>query len=359
MSADYRVLIVDTRSGAVLDDLPFSGFTLNATVDWSRHDTMTVDVPLTGTDERRVRFTGIAFEPWKRSLCLVRNGAPVWAGPLITTSWGHTSVTFGCGGLSRLLDARMIFMNLVGSLTLVSSARDAIVRLFVTATDDGGAYVLPLDPQAEDGLGSLEQRSWMARDLPTIYESIKKIVEEDGAPDVRLEASLNANLSQLTWRARYGTPHLGRVDPYVAWDFPANIMSLTGDLDGSSLLTRGFMLGDGQEDDRVIVDATNSLTSQGYPVLERADRTAVSTRDVNVVKALADSYVAVNTNQASSWNVAVDQEYPGLDGWSLGDNAKFRVSGHWFLSDGEHIRRITGYTLTADSLALETTAPLI
>jgi hypothetical protein len=355
---EYQVKVVDTLTGTVLDDLPFSGFSLTSTVDWSRHDTFSATTPLLGTDARREQVTGLAYEPWKRSLCLVRDGLAVWAGPLMTASFDHSAVTFACGGLTQLLAARFIFAETTHAFTLTSSARDAVITLMQTAIDWGGYYSLPLEPGTVDGLGEQTVRSWEGRDIPTVYDSIKKLVEEDGAADVRLDATLDANQQQLTWIARYGTPYLGRVDPLVAWDFPATIKTWTGDLDGTSMVTRGYVLGDGQAEDRLIVSARNGLTEQGYPELERSDRTTVSTRDGGVLRALADAYARTNAQPAVSHTIEVDPTYPGLDGWQTGDNAVFRSAGHWFLPDGERVRRITGYSLTESSLKLETMAPL-
>lgn len=356
--AQHEILVADTRTGAILDTVPFADFSLTATVDWGRHDTMTVRVPLTGADARRQQVTGIANEPWKRTFVLLADGVAVWAGPLMSTTFDHTSVSFACGGLTQIFAARMIFQKVTDSRSITTGPSDAIVYLLYFATDDGGAYSLPFDYVGTTGDTPLTTRTWEGRDLPTIYESVKKVVEEDGAPDTRIDVTLNANRTQLTWVARYGTPYLGRVAPIVAWDFPATIQELTGDLDGSGLLTRGYVLGDGQSADRLILDASNSLTDQGYPVLERADRSALSTRDLTTLKSLANSYSAANATQAQTWAVTVHPDYPGLNQWTLGDNAKFRTSGHWFLPDGEWLRRVTGFTLTDTTLALETAPPL-
>lgn len=364
---DYRVLIADTRTGDILDDLPFAGFSLNTTVDWGRHDSMTINVPLTGTDPRRARVIGVAAEPWKRTLCLVRDGVAVWAGPLMTTGWSNSQVTFGCGGLTQLLDARMIFLNPSDQATFSVATGagfttpEMMSYLLQTAIDDAGtepAYALPLALGGYPPGGEIIERTYYGRDLPTVYESVKKLTEEDGAPDVRFQAMLDANQSQLTWQALYGDPHLGVVEPVAAWEFPATIQALSGDLDGTNLMTRGYVLGDGQEDERLIGVATNGLAADGFPILERTDRSAVSTREPAAIEALANSLVSVNGRQAEAWSLDVDPQFPGLSGWSLGDNALFRVQDHWFLPNGEYVRRITGFALTADSLSLETTNPL-
>lgn len=353
-----QIKIVDTRTGAVLDDLPYSGYSLTATVDWSRHDTMSVNVPLTGVDRRREQVTGIAYEPWKRTLCLVRDGVALWAGPVMTTGWTHDSVTFGCGGLTQLFDRRMVVPAVADTLTLTVDQRDALVGMLSKAISRGGAYSLPLDYAGLLGGSPQTARVWPGTDLTTVYESVKKIVEEAGAPDVRIDAVLDASATALTWKTRYGAPHLGAVTPQAAWDFPATVETLTGDFDGTTMLTHGWAVGDGQGDARVILDAVNNLTDNGWPALERADRTAVSTRDTTVVQARADAYAASGAAQAETWTVQVDPDYPALRGWALGDNAKFRVADHWFLPDGEQVRRITGFTLGPTSLSLETTAPL-
>jgi hypothetical protein len=357
----YQVKVCDTRTGAVLDDLPFSGFTLSASVDWARHDSLSVAVPLLGVDARRELVTGLAYEPWKRALCLVRDGRAVWAGPVMTAGWDHTGLTLGCGGLTQLLARRFIFLEPTHTTTLTSSARDAVIMLMNSAVDDvaaNSAYSLPLVVGAPDGAGPYTERSWRGRDVPTVYDAVKKLVDEENAADVRVDAGLDANQAFLTWTVAYGTPYLGRVDPVVAWDFPATVQSWTGDLDGSAMLSRGYVLGDGQDEDRLIADAVNDLPDQGWPMLEAADRTTVSTRDPAVLAALAQSYAATGATVAAAHTLEVDPAYPDLSTWAPGDNAVFRSAGHWFLPDAERVRRVTGYNLTESSLKLETMAPL-
>lgn len=351
-----QVKIVDTVTGAILDDLPYSTFSLTATVDWTRHDTFTVTVPLTGVDARREQVTGIAYEPWKRTLLLIRDGAPLWAGPLMTTQWGHTSVSFGCGGLTQLLDLRMVAFTVAETYSLSLDQRDTITALLTRATSRGGAFALPLSIGSALGGDPATERSWPGYDFATVYESVKKIVEEDGAPDVRVDATVSG--STLGWVIRYGAPYLGAVTPTAAWDFPSTVQTLTGDFDGTSMLTHGWALGDGQGAERVALDAVNDLTSRGWPAMERADRTAVSTKDVTVVQARADALAAEGARQAAKRTVNVDPAYPALRGWTLGDNVKLRTAGHWFLPDGEEVVRATGFTLTESSLALEVAEPL-
>jgi len=354
----HQVKIVDTRSGAVLDDLPHASFNLKRTVDFARHDSMSVDVKLLGTDSRREAVTGLSYEPWKRSLCLVRDGAALWAGPLMTTGWGHDSVTFNCGGITQLLARRPLFLDtLAAELALSSSARDAIVTLLGRPTLTG-TWALPLAPGALLGDAPVLDRTWAPTDVPMVYDAVKKLVDEDDAPDVRIDAVLDGNQQQLTWVARYGSPYLGVAEPAVAWDFPATIQEWTGDIDGTNMLTDGTLLGDGQEDERLVATQTNGLAADGWPRMLRTDRSTVSTRVPMVLQAQADSFVAVNAAPGASQAIKVDPEFPALRGWALGDNGKFRSEGHWFLRDGERVRRVTGYTLTDKTLELETMAPL-
>lgn len=356
----YRVLVFDTKSGDVYDELPYEDFNLSVTVDWGRIDSLSVDVPILGSaNQSRDRIISLTARPWATSACLLRNGQALWAGPLTGNSWDQTGLSFSFTGISKLLDKRFLFKSDTDALTVNQDARDAIATLLEQAiihwTDDGDAnYQLPIESITYLGGTPAIDRTWSGVDLVSVYESVKKVTEEEGAPDIRLDAMIDSDQTSVWWEPRFGDPFLGEVEPTVTWNFPANVKSITGTNDGSAMTVRGYSLGDGEDSSRIVMSGTNDLADQGYPWMDITDRAAVSSKNPIEIQARADSLARENGTEAASWDVEVSDRFPGLEGWTVGDNGLFRVSDHGAIKTGEYVRRVTGYSLTSNSLKLET-----
>lgn len=105
----WQVKLADTRTGALLGELPHETLTWSDTLDFARTSTLAVTVPLeTAADVARVR--SIARAAWRYTLVAVYGDHAIVAGPLLTHNVGDkaASVELGCGGPANLLAARLI-----------------------------------------------------------------------------------------------------------------------------------------------------------------------------------------------------------------------------------------------------------
>jgi hypothetical protein len=370
---DYRVLVADTRTGLVLDDLPIVDYAWSDSVDWGRPGSGTFTVPLTGEAARTerdliTRSRSVAGAKWKVSLCLVRGADALWAGPLIDHKAGATEVSFGCGSLSQILAARMALdpayladpLALAADLTYQITAPGVAAQLFSLATI-GPARELPIEV-VTDGLvvPTTALRTYPSSDLAGVSERLKALTEEDDGPDIRIRPRLTLDQKQLSWQIEIGNGHLGLRDTPWVWDYPSSCTEITEDGDGSAMLSLGYYLGDGLDRDRIIgISKTTALTDQGWPALERTNRDAGANPNAQVIDGLAASYVDTNVTEAVTWAITVDPEaWPQVGLWSYGDNGRFDVRGHPWIPDGDYRRRLLGVNHSPGKAVLETADPL-
>lgn len=371
MLPGYSVLIADTRTGTIYDDLPMSDFSWTDSIDWGRPGNMTITCPLlgeVGVSERdaRTKAESVASAPWKTTLILVRGSTPLWAGPVATHVGDEQTVQFGCVSIQQILDARLVIA--AGYLDDPNNA-----AADVTFTVDAGGVAAGLLQLAVTGIGRelplfipspatvlSPTRTYPSVDLASTADRLKALTEEDGGPDIRFLPTLNTQQTQLTWVTDIGTPHVGDpLAPWV-WDYKVETISLSVDSDATAMATREYVVGDGQDRDRIIgIAADTTGVAAGFPVLERVSRDNAANKSAVVVQALADAALLANLAAATAWTVGVDPEmFPEIGTWRIGDNGLLSLQGHPWVPDGEYLRRITGVTHTPGNAALETMAPL-
>jgi hypothetical protein len=368
----YWCLVVNTVTGVVLDELPISDFTWNDSLDLDRPGSMTVTVPLlddspTSDASQRVKARSVASAPWLTTLCLVRNGRALWAGPVVTYSASANTVQFGCVSVAKLLDARLLVANgfeltptaTGADVTITSNqAATAVTLLNLATTGTGCALPFTISPVSTTGDLS---RVYAAADTASVLSRLAQLTQESGGPDVRFTAVLDQAQSALTWHVDVGQPRLGDVTAPWVWDYPASILEATEDGDGSDMTFRGYVPGDSSSAGTRPIGVAEYLTpvSAGFPMLERVSRDTASVREQILLDRQATSYVAANITPALTWKVTVDPEmWPEIGTWNFGDNARLVVAGHNWIPDGDYTHRVIGVTHTPNSAELETSPAL-
>jgi Concanavalin A-like lectin/glucanases superfamily len=153
-SARWRIMVVDTRTGRLLGELPYTGLTWSDTLDFTRTSSLSVTVPLETVDGV-ARIRSIARGQWRYTLLATYSGRPIVAGPLITHKVAEdvASVELGCGSPASLFAARLVtrvnfllnpsFEDGVSGWTAIGPVGSTVSQ--VTAT------VPPTDPTPPDG----------------------------------------------------------------------------------------------------------------------------------------------------------------------------------------------------------------
>lgn len=378
----YEVLVAWTRTGQVIGALPaWTSADWTDPVAWSQLGTMNVTAPLLGrgTPEQREQrdvLRLLARENLNLSLILVRtlDRRAMWAGPMTSFDWSPDAVKIACSSIAKLYDSRILIANDYwglpndsrGTLTFNKTNRDLALEL-LTQGIVGYRRDLPIEVPPQSNTEG-DPITYKPDDLVTNYEGIKKIVEQDDGPDVILTPELyETEAGQwLRWVAEVGNPLVGSAALWTpstrvpVFDWQAGLLELAGSIDASEMVSTGYVVGDsiGTSERRRIIGVRVIDRGDPLPALERADRTNTSSVNVGELNALARSYVAVHAYPTHEWTVEVDADQWPLLGveWRKGDMIKLAVSDHYWLPDGEYLRRIVGVSgSTDDRLKLTTT----
>lgn len=367
MPSDVEVLVAFTRTGEIVDSLPFTAWDWSESVSWSDAGTMSVTVPLTGqgaADRATVEtLRSIRRAPWSLSLVMMADQRAVWAGPAVTLGWSGDEVMVGCPGIAAILDRRVLVRDGWRSqpwrhganLSFALGTRDLVIEL-IRQGITGIGRDLPVGLPAQSGLAG-PAVDYVGADLGTVHERVKQVVDRDDGPDVLITPDVDLAAGRLRWVVNVGHPRIGSPTSRATFDVTGSTLSLSGDVDASEAVSTGYVLGDSSDSTRLIGVAVAARGSQ-HPALERADRTSVSERRQEQLNALARSYVSDFSAPTETWSMTVDpDEWPQLGReWTLGDAVTVSVAGHPWLEDGDYLRRVIGVKVAPEALQLATVA---
>lgn len=372
----YEMFVAWTRTGQIVDQIEPSAWSYSESVVWPDLGRMQVTVPLLGRRglvnlANRTSLRSVANAMSSQSLVLARNGRAVFAGPVYTVGWDKDSVTIGCASLGKLFDSRVLLASgwwgqptaTAADLHFELTPRDLAIQL-LTEGSTGYRRDLPITIPGQTG-GEGTAANYLGKDLGTVYDRLREVVERDDGPEVYLAPELYSDKTMLRWNALVGTPRIGTAatwlpgDMLPTWDYQTNVLELSGDLDASEKVRVGYVPGSSTVDTRLIGVATYDSGDPMDVALERADRTSVSEARQEQLDALARSYIDVHRYPTEAITLSVLGDHSPVigDEWQYGDVVSLRVDGHPWLEDGDYLRRIIGVNgATSGKLPLVTSA---
>lgn len=357
----YQVLVADTRTGRILDELPaLPRWTtaLNAAGQAS------IDVPLTdaGLASRDIRRITL---PARASLVVVYGTEPVWAGPIWSHRYSAASrvLSLTAAGLWSLLDSRYVLPVLASNVPITDATADTVItnltlgsiarRVVNQALGHTGGN-LPLVLPAE--VAGTNQRTYRGYELPQLGEALRQLTAVQDGPDIDFHPRWSTTAGYIEWVMRIGSPLLGQVGSPHTWDYPGGgVVDLDVEESGRPL-ARVYAVGSGME--RAMLTSRSedlTLVNAGWPLLEGE----VARKTVEVQSTLDDwasATLAALDRQVTTWTATVRADLnPTLGTYSLGDTAVLATSGDPYIPDGAHPVRIVGIASGPDA---ETTVTL-
>ncbi|MBW4033037.1 MAG: hypothetical protein HIU88_10275 [Acidobacteria bacterium] len=288
------------------------------------------------------------------SLVIDWNGVIVWAGPIIARQFTTGTLTLTAAGLTSILAARKAITQTppfaAQTLTYTGVSLATIGRgLIQVATDmakPGAALPIVLPPTESD-TDTTHQRTYNGFDLSSVSDLIANLTGVIGGPDIDFMPQwTDGNRSAFQWVMRAGTkaqPQLSSMLP-VAFDATqpgSSVQTIDVTEDYSHLATTMWAKGSGSGTSEIVSMAqSTTLTSQGYPALEReTDYTTVTTQAELDAHTAGD--LATFSTPTVQWALKVDgSATPALGSYFLGDTAKVNVRRHEWVPDGDYAMRI-------------------
>lgn len=365
----WELLIVETRTGAVIRELPVVD---KSVPTWTRgvnnRGSLTAQVPVYTDMIRAAELHELLDAPGRYSIAWCAGSWVAQAGPIQrvipvrTEEVRDSYLSVEARGLWSLLDERPI--GPAGTTVWTAEAADTVLgpwswRTIVkklceqmeTWTDSG----LPLVYEAD--IAGTMTATYRGYELAWVGERIHDITQLRDGCDVEIRPRLSADRKTLEWLVVTGDPYLGQTGSPHVWVSGSDLLSVVPILDVTRQATDHIVTGQGSERGRLIASATNpALTTSGGPRRWSVYAEHGSTTDVAMLEEFADAYAEAYGTPLSNWTASV-RTYgagPVLSTFEPGDDALFMVTGEPWLPEGDYRRRIIdiGHGSTRDEISL-------
>lgn len=304
------------------------------------------------------------------------------AGPLTPGDFDDTTgvLALGGAGLSSYYNRRKVLppmapgANPATQTVSYEAAQLGLIakRLIELAhTHLGGSMPVVLPDDADlGGAGSTHVRIYPGYELGWVGERLKQLSEVDGGPEYQFVPRRRTDDPRfLEWVMRIGTDDTAGLltqtgDP---WTFDRTvpespIASIKVAKDTANRTYRSFAAGTGDAEGRLIgwEEDLSEVIENGFALVESEISASDSTECLNTLESLASADLVKNARGYDTWTVHIDRDAkPHVGLLRPGDMCRVRVTGHYYIEDGEHDMRIVRMAGDASKLVELQMAPVV
>ncbi len=348
--ADWTYQLADLRTGAVTADIELTGVRISQRLNAAGTMNGTWVVPRTWAAGSPYVLT----TPARTMGIALRDGRPMWAGPLWTRRPNpeRQSIELGFSDFWSLFDSRFVLPPFTpdGTTSQVSGLgtgfaqveQNTIVRQLLAQAQEHVGGDLGIIADTVDS-GILRDRTYAGHELVDVGTALKQLAEVIDGPDLMFSVSpeLDAN-GRVVKILRIGNPRLGQEGSPHVFELGANALSYTWGSDGTRMVTRAFASGEGIEAGQLIAVAElDTRYSDGWPLLEAETSFNTVSQD-STLQEHADAELRRNwlpvvtptiTLDASGRDASGQKVFPAAGEVSCGDQVRV-VLRDWFFASG-------------------------
>jgi hypothetical protein len=341
----YRYLLADLLTNEIIAELPFTGvsFTkqLNQAGTWSGH------LLLSGLDSAAFNVEASTI-PTRNALYVDYDGTLVWGGIIWGRSYSNSSqvLTIQAREFESYFERRRIVTSQIFTATdQLTIARNLISLAQSSPYGDIGVQM------GVETSGVLLSREYYSYEGKNYFNALQDLSRAENGFDFTIEASYDGSNTPIKTLI-LGYPRTGTVysasDPYaIMFELPGNIVDYEYPEDGAIAANTVYALGAGSNEGKLIAVATDSTkTIAGYPLLEEAANYSDVT-DQTYLGQLALGQVNAISYPPTTMRVVIPaDDTPSLNDYSLGDDARIRITDNRFPNTLDAVYRIVGITVT-------------
>lgn len=365
----YSVLIADTLTDEVLAEAPIAVQEYTRTLNDTAVMRGSLFVPAIST------YHGVdahdATLPVRRTIYLLREGTPVWGGPLTGSVYDSESNTLALDAADWfwILDRRNVLpdpatlppANIAEQVvSFTDEDQNDIVRELVRLAQLGTNRDLLLE--ADSGTsGIFRDRTYYGYELRKCGTVLRQLAEVIDGPDIRFDVRYSNESPTPVRAVRIGTPYLGAEGDAHDWEYGGgNLRDYTYPLDPSEHCDRFYAVGDGTDIGTPIVMVDRSALGEdlaGWPGLDADEQYSsvieTDTLGLHALDQLARRYgYRVVVEAKINGNVT-----PKVSEYAPGDFANFTTANDYHTH--ETSTRIVGDRVSIDSETGEENVDLV
>lgn len=395
--APYTVYVFETRTGRVVDRVPYVGVPHWSSgindpgAGWS------VTVPMRGHADgaglRPDTMDSISV-PWRFSWAIA-TGSKIWqAGPVVSESPSSgTTVNVTGGGLWVLLSNKRVLVNPARASLGTVTGTDADVvfgpsgytpviggtvpaehqnlslhtiakRIMQVITAAAGGDLPVVYP---DDIAGSSIREYPGYDLAAPGQKLADLTQVINGPEIEFAPEFVDGTTKqfIRWRMRIGNSRLGNLGFPYQWVYNKALCHIARSADGAGRATRQFERGNGMNRDTPVgfYDAPLNPLDNADILLEEAGTRHSEATDLATLNGWAESSVAANSTQIYEWATRVRlagddgrgnrTNAPHMAEVNNGDNGHFIVRDHTRIPDGTYANRIIGMRNASSAQEIE------
>ncbi|MFC6090881.1 hypothetical protein [Saccharothrix lopnurensis] len=367
----WSLLAAESRTGRVVARLPLAGQQWATGLTFGSGTTYEPEVRLDGPP----RADGRSVTQLVRDLCAqgprvmlvgIYGRLPVTYGFITAPAPSPTGVRIGTLDLAGLLRRRSIITPgqranpsaAAADTTLGPTSKPNLARLLLLQAlgeTDGG---LPVDVSTVATAGT-HARTYQGFRFTSYGDALADLADDEDGPDIRVTPTLSADQRWVRLRVDLGEPYLGRWGAHH-WECPGSCLGIVPDYDYSQMGAWHYVPGDGTDYGKPVgVAYSGALLAAGVPLMDRVDATRSQLGDLGQLAAYARANAADLEGGLEALTLTVSAGGgPALGSYAPGDDCTVRTSGHWWLGNGLHRRRIVAIAGDHTEQVTITTAPV-
>jgi hypothetical protein len=341
--SDYRYLVTDVQSGAVVCELPLGSVRLQSLLNGS--GSMSGSMKM--SDQRvRVAFDEILTQPGRSGLVVLRDANPIWGGVLWTRPYQVDTETISWGGSewsSALLRRKITTDHAWNGAAIETIVADLIADAQLGTNGEFNMTVAGVT-------GLTTSHSVLAADRIWALDAIKAVLESTGSAGVDYRTSVTYSGTAIAPVFTLGSPLLGRAGVVNGLTIAEPISGVWAE-DATEWATSIYASSRGVGTTSLATVVTNAAAlADGYPRwdLEYSSESDGSETSLGVS---ATAYLNARSPGGAFGPLTCRASDPDVTDLELGDtilvtfseNARFpsgliadvRVTG-WTLTPGEH-----------------------
>lgn len=340
----YRYLLADLLTNEIIAELPFTG--VSFTQQLNQAGTFSAHLLLSGIDAAAYNVDASTI-PGRNAVYVDYDGVLIWGGIIWGREYDSQSQQLKISAREfesyfehRRINTNQLFTN-TDQLTI---AQNLMALAQSVPSGNIGVQV------GVETSGILLTRQYYSYELKTYFNALQDLSRAEDGFDFNIVVAYDGS-GQPTKTLVLGYPRTGVVysdsDPYATmFELPGNIVEYTYPEDGSIVGNTVYALGAGSNEGKIISiqnDATK--ITDGWPVLELSANYSDVT-DQTYLNQLAIGQVNAVSYPPTTMRVVVPADVaPAFDTYSIGDDARIRITDNRFPNTLDTVYRIVGLSV--------------
>lgn len=370
--ADYVYLVTEITSGDVIGELPLSGVSFESFVSAAGKLSATLTFPAipdpgfasglygSGTysegtyggtavpsqQEALSRVYRSALDPVRCAVHVLRDGVPIWGGPLWLSGYtmkGRTARLQAAEWYS-FLKKRLV----IDEQVFTTDDLHDIVRSLVDYTQGRGDLGIDLDATLS---GETLSITYAATEVTQVGKAIETLGAQLDGFEFAIDLAIDSN-GDITRKLNLSHPTRGRNldDSGLMFEYGRNIVDWTEQHDGASMAGSVTGVGKGQGEDTLLSTKEPTTPLVGYPLVEAT----ISFKDVadqGQLDALTQAEADRRRLPVRTVTASVLADNPDLGSYRTGDEARFVIpagTDPWHIDGMDETIRILGIKVNVD-----------